>query len=136
MPEATIALPPPASQGVFLTTLAALSGGRTVEKLEDALREAVGACSKAGAKSKITIELTVMPNGLGAGDVPLYKLSAKVKRTLPEVAEPGSSFFADENFNLSRRNPHQEEMKLTTIPGGQGISKADLKAAATGTAAQ
>jgi hypothetical protein len=130
MPEV---IPPVASTpGVFLETIRTMGGGRTLLKLEEALRDATKAALDAGAKAKLTIELVVTPAGHGAGDVPLLKIIGKVKRTLPEKPEQESSYFADDDFNLSRRNPKQEEMKLTAIDGGGAISRDDLKAASGG----
>lgn len=127
MPEATI--PAAGTPGVFLETIRTMGGGRTLLKLEDALRDATKAALDAGAKAKLTIEIVLTPAGLGAGDVPLIKIIGKVKRTLPEKPEQESSFFADDDFNLSRRNPKQEEMNLTAMEGGVAITREDLKAA-------
>ena len=121
--------PAPASalSGVFIQTVATMSGGKVCAKLEDALREATKAALEAGSKAKISVEFTITPNGLGAGDTPLFKLDAKVKRTLPEKPEQSSVYFADDEFNLTRRNPRQEEMRLEAIDGGK-ITKADIGA--------
>jgi hypothetical protein len=135
MPEVTIINPPPVTPGVFLDTLRTMGGGRTLLKLEDALREATKAAREAGAKSKINIELIITPNGNGVGETPLFKVTGKVKRTLPEIPDPASNYYADENDNLTRRNPHQDEMKLTALDGGK-ITKADLTQQPTGTTAK
>jgi hypothetical protein len=130
MPEATESTPS-VTPGVFLETIRTMSGGRTLLKLEDALREATKAARESGAKSKINLELIIAPNGTGVGDTPLFKLTGKVKRTLPEKPEQASNFYADENDNLTRRNPTQEEMKLTALEGGAGakITKQELQQA-------
>jgi hypothetical protein len=131
--EITVTLKPEGANGVFLSTVSTMGGGRTLEKLEDAMREATRAAREAGTKSKVSLELTIAPSGEGVGGTPLFKVTGKVKKTLPEKPEPASNFFADENDNLSRRNPAQEEMKLGVMEGGASVSKADLKQAATGT---
>lgn len=130
--DITVTLKDDGAAGVFLTTVAQMGSGRTLEKLEDALREATRAAREAGAKSKVSLELTISPSGEGVGGTPLFKVTGKVKKTLPEKPEPASNFFADEHDNLSRRNPKQEEMRLGVMEGGV-VSKADLKQAATGT---
>lgn len=121
------------ASGVFIQTIAAISGGKYLAKLDDALREAVKASRTAVGKSKLSIELTIAPNGFGVGGEPLFKVSpGKIKKALPEKTDDGANFFVDDNDNLSRRNPGQGEMKLTVVEGGAepSISKDDLKAAA------
>jgi hypothetical protein len=131
MSENTATIPDAGRNGVFLNTIATMAGGRTLEKLEDALREATKAARLAGAKSKLNLELTISPSGEGAGGTPLFKVTGKVKKTLPEKPETASNFFADENDNLSRRNPSQEEIKFAALDGGK-ITKADIKQAVSG----
>jgi hypothetical protein len=123
--------PPPATSGVFLTTIAAMNGGTVMNDLDDALREATKAALDAGAKSKVTLELVISPNGTGAGETPLLKVEDKIKVSVPKKPRQPSVFFGDDEHNLTRRNPNQEEMKLTGLDGGK-ITKADLKADAVG----
>ena len=118
---------PTATSGVFINTISRMSGGRTLVKIEDALREATRAARLSAGKAKVTIELTVAPGGLGVGDEPLFKVSGKVKKTLPEVPETASNFFVDDDDNLTPRNPRQEEMRLTAIDGGRRPSVAELR---------
>ena len=109
---------PVAASGVFLSTVATMSGGTTLTKLEDALREATRSASEAGSKAKISFELTIAPAGEGVGGEPLFKVSGKVKKMLPDKPEKPSNFFVDDYGNLTRRNPAQVEIKLTSIDGG------------------
>jgi hypothetical protein len=123
------ATPPPAgTSGVFLNTIAAMNGGTVMNDLDDALREATKAALDAGAKSKVTLELVISPNGTGAGETPLLKVEDKIKVSVPKKPRQPSVFFGDDEHNLTRRNPNQEEMKLTGLDGGK-ITKADLGAA-------
>lgn len=108
-----------APNGVFLSTLASMQSGQVMTDLDDAIREVVRSCTASGAKGKLTLELTVSPHGVGAGEVPLFKLEDKIKVSLPKAPRKPSIFFADGDSNLTRRHPHQEEMKLTTLEGGQ-----------------
>jgi hypothetical protein len=128
-------MPPPPNtpdatlSGVFLQTVATMSGGKTVGKLDAALREATKAAREAVAKSKVTLELTVSPNGTGVGGEPLFKVTGKVKKSIPEKPEDGSNFYIDEDDNLSRRNPNQTEIGFTALEGGAPkITKEDIKA--------
>lgn len=114
----SLATPPPAVSGVFLNTLAAMNNGAVLNDIDDALRSATKAAQDAGAKSKVSLEITVLPNGEGAGGTPLFKLDAKIKVGLPQAPRLPSVFFADGDGNLTRRNPKQEEMKLTIAEGG------------------
>jgi hypothetical protein len=141
MPELTQKLPlaNAALSGVFGTTLAAMNDGKVLGDLDEALREVTRAALGAGTKAKLTLELTVMPNGTGAGDTPLIKVVDKIKTTCPKPARDKEPvFFADDNFNPTRRNPNQEQIKFEAIEGGQSdaITKADLKAQVTATAAR
>lgn len=139
MPELTQKLPiaSAALAGVFGSTLAAMNDGRVLADLDESLREVTKAALGAGAKAKLTLELTVMPNGTGVGDTPLIKIVDKIKTTCPKPARDKEPvFFADDSFNPTRRNPNQEEMKLTALDGGKAITREDVKAATqpTGTA--
>lgn len=110
--------PQPALSGVFLNTLAAMNAGIVINDLDDALRSATKAASDAKAKAKVLLEISVVPNGEGAGGTALFKLDAKIKTSLPQEPRQPSVFFSDDDGNLTRRNPKQEEMKLTMQPGG------------------
>ncbi|GEM_PF-3728967 len=115
----------PAASGVFLATIAAMNSGTVMNDLDDALREATKHAQDAGAKAKLTLELTIIPNGLGAGDTPLLKVVDKIKVSLPKKPRQPSVFFADEESNLTRRNPNQEDMRFASIDGGK-ITKSDI----------
>jgi len=108
-----------APAGTFVKTIAAMNDNQVVNDLDDALRDATRAAIMSSQKSKIVLELTIIPNGTGAGDTPLVKITDKIKVSLPKparVKEP--VFFADDEFNPTRRNPNQEEMRLESIEGG------------------
>jgi hypothetical protein len=119
---------PPALTGVFISTLAAMNNGDVLTDLDDALREATKASLSSMQKSKVTLELTILPKGEGVGGVPLLSVDDKIKVSLPKPPrEKSSVFFADDESNLTRRNPKQEEMRLESLDGGR-ITKADLTA--------
>lgn len=114
MDTPTNAIPTPS--GVFVSTLASMHSGKVLTDLDEALRDVTKHVNQSQAKGKLVLELTVSPNGTGAGEIPLFKVSEKVKATLPKAPRPGQSFFADDENNLTRRNPAQEEMKLSLVP--------------------
>lgn len=108
------------SGGVFVSTLAAMNDGQVIRDLDDALRDATRAALDAASKSKITLELTITPSGVGVGNTSLIKITDKIKKQIPNPARDKEPvFFADEDFNPTRRNPNQEEMKLEVVQGNQ-----------------
>ena len=115
--------------GTFVNIVTALDRGAVIADLDDLMREATRSAQSAGAKSKVTLELTIIPNGTGAGETPLFKVEAKTKVTAPQAPRQPSNFFVDDDGNLSRRNPRQDEIKFESRDGGI-ITKDDLKAQA------
>lgn len=116
--------------GVFGSTIAAMNDGKVLADLDEALREVTKSALQAGAKAKLTLELTVMPNGNGVGDTPLIKIVDKIKTTCPKPQRDKEPvFFADDSFNPTRRNPNQESLKLEVRDGGgaEKITKLDLQ---------
>lgn len=112
----TAPTPPPAS-GVFTSTVTTLKNGKFVGDLDEALRtvtEAVNRVQKAGS---VTLTLEIRPNGLGVGDTPLFQVVADIKNKIPKKKETGQSFFADDDHNLTRRNPNQDEVKFREVDG-------------------
>lgn len=125
---------PAGSAGVFLSTLSALDKGAVLAELDEALREVTKSALDATKKAKLTLELTVVPSGTGVGGTPLFALVGTIKVATPKPARDASVFFADDEFNLTRRNPHQEEMKLSLVPAdplpavGAGVARASAAA--------
>lgn len=107
-------LPSAAPSGVFISTLTA--NPRLLTELDDQLREATRLCHEKGAMSRVTLALEVHPNGLGSGDVPLFRLVDDVTLTPPKKKKrTGQVFFVDDDHNLTRRHPGQEEIKLVEV---------------------
>jgi hypothetical protein len=115
--------------GTFVNIVTALDRGAVIADLDDLMREATRSAQNAASKSKVTLELTIIPNGTGAGDTPLFKVEAKCKITAPQTSRQPSNFFVDDDGNLSRRNPRQDEIKFEARDGGK-ITKEDIKAQA------
>lgn len=113
----------PTPSGVFVSTLSAMHGGNVLTDLDDTLREVTKAVNDAQKKGKLILTLTVIPNGLGVGEVPLFKVEENVKATLPKKPRQGQSFFADEDSNLTRRNPNQKDMNLTLVSDNPDTGK-------------
>lgn len=116
---------PNVSSGTFIATLAALKSGQVLARVDDMLREVTKAVGETQLGGSVTLTLHIAPNGVGVGDVPLFKVTAEPKRKVPEKPEKGQSFYADTDHNLTRRNPTQEEWKLTVVSNnGEGKAPA------------
>lgn len=109
----------PVPTGVFVSTMSVIKNGQTLARLEDYMREVTKAVQDTQRAGSVTLNISIEPNGLGVGEQPLYKITATPSRKVPEHPEKGQSFFADEEGNLTRRNPQQAEMKLSVVSGGQ-----------------
>lgn len=112
----------PNASGVFISTVASMHSGKVLEDLDDAIREVVRSVQASGSKGKLSLEIVIVPNGVGVGETPLFRLEDKIKVSLPKKPRTPSVFFADEDSNLTRRNPRQDEMKLVTMEGGKPVS--------------
>jgi hypothetical protein len=110
-PSAPAPIPP---SGVFVSTLTA--NPRLVTELDDLLREATRLTQEKGGMSKLTLTLEVHPNGLGSGDVPLFRLVDDAFVTPPKKKKrTGQVYFVDEDHNLTRRHPGQGEITLVEV---------------------
>lgn len=128
-PPATTA---PALSGVFLNSIATMNDGDVVNDIDDALRQAVRAALTTAKKARVTIKLDIVPAGDGVGGTPLFKVIDDIEVKLPKKSRTKAPvFFADDDCNLTRRNPKQEEMRLEAIEGGGGgkITREDLRTA-------
>lgn len=96
----------------FNAVLADLSGGRVHESLTDQLSELVTAVLETGKSGKISLEVTVKPNGVGA-----VLTNAKVKATIPEATAGDTVFFATAGGDLVRNDPRQAEIPLRAVEG-------------------
>lgn len=121
--EKTNTSAPKAATGVFVSTIGAMHNGKVLHDLDDAIREIVKSCTASGAKGKLTLTLTVTPNGVGASETPLFKLEDEIKISLPKNKRMPSMFFADDESNLTRRDPNQTDLAFEAIDGG----KAEVK---------
>lgn len=131
-PEKTNTSEPKGVTGVFVSTIGAMHQGKVLVDLDDALREIVKSCTTSGAKGKLTLTIIVTPNGVGASETPLFRLDDEIKVSLPKNKRKPSIFFSDENANLTRRDPNQDEMKLTSMDGGKAEQRTpELKSAAS-----
>lgn len=141
-PAAPAATPAAESvSGVFINSIARMNNGEVVNDIDDSLRQAVRAALTAGKKATVTIKLDIVPAGEGVGETPLFKVVDEISVKLPKKPRTKASlFFADDDCNLTRRNPRQDEMRLEPLAGGlsdsdlktAGLTKQDLRAAGHG----
>lgn len=125
---------PESTAGVFVSTLSAMHNGKVLEDLDDTIRDVTRSVQSVGKKGELTLKLVITPNGVGAGDVALFRVEEDIKVKLPKKGRSPSVFFADDDANLTRRNPKQEEIVFTAVDGGksagpQGVAKAAAQSA-------
>lgn len=94
--------------------LTAQRKGACLSEADDALRQLVKKCVDTGKKGKLTVTFEVRPT---ADTVTIVD---DVATKAPKPEQMGSSFFADDEGNLSKNNPRQVEMfddeKVAQLP--------------------
>ena len=86
--------------------------GRPVEEATIALNDVVRAVDETGKPGSVTIKLTVSPAKHGG---PEKTLIAEVKATKPIADIAPAVFFSDNDGDLFRVDPRQEEMELAEV---------------------
>ncbi|MDX8157792.1 hypothetical protein SLK20_01080 [Acinetobacter pittii] len=104
----------------FCQTLGNLQHGDTVNQLDNLLTEALQASNDTGKVSKVSLTLTIKPNGRGT-----YKILDDVKSTLPKFDREPTVLFTDGDQQLVREDPRQQKLKLEQVSQSGPV---DLKA--------
>lgn len=78
--------------------------GKTHEELSENLRDLVARVVDTGKKGSVTYTVTVAPL---KGDSGMLQVSDEIRLKLPEHDRHTSIFFADDDSNLVRDDPHQ-----------------------------
>lgn len=99
--------------------------GRVVERASEEMAEVVRAVLDTEKAGKLTIELTVKPQGKGDSAV---IVSAKLKTTIPQADLPDALFFADLDGDLHRDDPSQREMFTPTDALGDTLDRKGVPA--------
>lgn len=86
------------------------NGGLHAE-LSDGLALLVAACREHAKGGSLTLSVKVTPNADGM----TMTVSDEVKVKAPEASRGAALWFADEDGNLSRRNPLQPELPLREV---------------------
>lgn len=81
-------------------------------ELSEALAEVSAAVLQHNKPGKLGLAITVKPAGNAQFTV---FVSDEVKVTVPQPDKPTSMFFADDDGNLSRRDPRQAELPLRDV---------------------
>lgn len=98
----------------FLMALGRHDGGSLVENADDMLREVVRDVTRYGKSGKVTVTLTVEPNGESA-----LKVKADVKATLPKRPQGEAFYWPTEDHDLTRTPPKDElDFGPRPVPGG------------------
>ncbi|AZC05856.1 hypothetical protein DKE44_005820 [Acinetobacter nosocomialis] len=81
-----------------------------MQQLDDLLSEALQASNDTGKVSKVSVTLTIKPNGRGT-----YKIMDDVKSTLPKFDKEPTVLFTDGDQQLVREDPRQQKLKLEQV---------------------
>ena len=94
----------------FTDVLGELAGGTTLDKLTADMAEIVAAVRETGAEGKLTLALTVKPNGIHGVEV-VDKITTKV----PSEDRGTTLFFTDVDGGVHRRDPRQTKLPLHEV---------------------
>ncbi|MEQ1214275.1 hypothetical protein [Acinetobacter nosocomialis] len=94
----------------FCQTLGNLQHGDTLQQLDNLLSEALQASNDTGKVSKVSVTLTIKPNGRGT-----YKIMDDVKSTLPKFDKEPTVLFTDGDQQLVWEDPRQQKLKLEQV---------------------
>ena len=76
----------------------------TLTELSEKMRQVVEAAHSCGKTAKLTLEVTVSPNGNAVA------FTAEVKTKIPTEKPYAGVFFMDDQFNLFRNDPKNPEI--------------------------
>jgi hypothetical protein len=96
----------------FAAVLQKIQNGRTHDELSVGMRDLVAAVIETGKAGTLTFTIKVAPSKAEG----IVELSDKVDFKPPKFERPASIFFVDDEHNLSRSDPRQQE-----IPGVRGL---------------
>lgn len=88
--------------------------GQAHIECSDALNELVEAVQATGKQGTVTLTVKVKPAGKGDHGTVLVADTVTVK--LPQAERGEAIFFADDDHNLVRHNPAQQQLPLREVP--------------------
>lgn len=87
-------------------------------RLVETMKEIVRAVRETEKVGKLTLTLKVSPNGDG-----IVILSSDIKKLVPEPSVPDALFFTNEEGELLRRDPRQQDLPLREVPAAKGQTR-------------
>ena len=94
----------------FPDMLAELAYGQTLDVLTEEMAEVVNAVRTTGKAGRLTLELTVKPNGAHG-----VAITDKITAKRPRDDRGESLFFIDRDGGLHRNDPRQTELPLRQV---------------------
>jgi hypothetical protein len=95
----------------FADLLLDLNKGRTHAELSSALQKLVAAVADTGKKGSLALTVVVSPS---KSEAP-FEIVDNVVIKMPAANRRASLFYADDDFNLTRTDPHQPQLPLRDI---------------------
>jgi len=96
----------------FTDILGELAAGETLETLTSDLAQMVTSFKASGKSGKLTLELTVKPNGAHG-----VEITDKITTKEPRDDRGSTLFFNDKDGGLHRRDPRQQDLPLRQVAG-------------------
>jgi hypothetical protein len=134
MSEKSITIPLQGANGAFANLLAGMKRGAVLGDLDDTLKEVVSAINATGKAGSITLKLKIVPEGKADSESPIYAITEDISVKKPRKSRGVAKFFGDEDGNLMRNDPKQQEIKFGAIDGGQSDVKPPVAAPAAAAA--
>ena len=96
----------------FTDILGELAAGETLDTLTSDLAQMVTAVKATGKTGKLTLELTIKPNGAFG-----VEITDKITTKEPRDDRGSTLFFNDKDGGLHRRDPRQQDLPLRQVGG-------------------
>lgn len=94
----------------IVNTLSEQRKGKLLAEASEELARVVKACRDTGKKGKLTITLKIRPTSTE------MMLSDEIKSDIPKPDAAASVFYDDDDGQLHRDDPHQEDLPFTALP--------------------
>jgi hypothetical protein len=98
----------PPIDGAFLRTIQTHQGGKTITDLSAAIRDVTASVRQHSKPGKVILTMTIYPATKGHESAVGFECDVVEK--LPRGENFGGLFFADEQNNLVRDNPQQQQL--------------------------
>lgn len=117
----------PAIDRAFLSFIEAHKGGDAISEISKAMRQAAAATQLTGKASAVDFQIKIQPATKGSAAT--LVIVTKTKTKLPEIEQPGSIFYADDDFNLVREDPKQIKLPLREVGAPAAMQAQPLREA-------